>query len=320
VISLPTALMLPRLESLIPNLMVWSHEHKAHFKAKVKHILERMIRRFGADVVMRYCPDEDRKLVANIRKTKERAKRHKEAAKAEGVSDDEKPLRKGRFESEYDEALHGSDSDGSDVSDDEVLGKSGRRAERGGKSYIVEDEEEPLDLLDRRALANISSTKPLRQRVVGKTTKAKMDVDGKLILGEDSDEDKMVVDAADGNGNEGDEGGIGAYVNAIKGRDAAQRGRGGKLKFSNRREKEEVEEMEVDEEEIQMVKKQIGGERRDGRGRGRGGRGGRGGSGRGGFPERRSLGREKQGGTSGGGGRVMKSPRGRERGGRGGRR
>jgi len=326
VISLPSALMIPRLGSLIPNLMVWSHEHKAHFKAKVKHILERMIRRFGVDVVNRHCPEEDRKLIANIRKTKERNKRHKEAAKAageEGESEDEKPQRKGRFESEYDEALHGSDSDGSDVSDNEVLGKSSKKrraAEKGGKSYIVEDEDEPLDLLDRRALANISSTKPLRQRVPATRTKAKTDVDsGKLILGEDSDaEDKMVIDTA---ADADDEGGIGAYVNAIKGRDAAQRGRGGKLKFSNRREKEEVEEMEVDEQEIQKVKKQIGGERRDARGgSGRGRGGGRGGSGRGGFPERRSLGGEKQRGASGGGGRVMKSPRGRGRGGRGGRR
>ncbi|KAK5275322.1 pre-rRNA processing protein, partial [Cryomyces antarcticus] len=51
VISLSTELMLPRLKTLVPNLIVWSHEHKAQFKAKVKHILERMIRRFGADLI-----------------------------------------------------------------------------------------------------------------------------------------------------------------------------------------------------------------------------------------------------------------------------
>jgi len=78
VISLPKELMLPRLNSLIPNLMTWSHEHKAHFKAKVKHIIERMIRRFGYDVIERNVPDEDKKLVINIRKTKERKKRRKE--------------------------------------------------------------------------------------------------------------------------------------------------------------------------------------------------------------------------------------------------
>ena len=40
VISLPESLVRPRLNTLLKNLMVWSHEHKAHFKAKVKHIVE----------------------------------------------------------------------------------------------------------------------------------------------------------------------------------------------------------------------------------------------------------------------------------------
>lgn len=322
VISLPVGLMVPRLESLIPNLMVWSHEHKAHFKAKVKHIIERMMRRFGVDTVNKFCPEEDRKLISNIRKTKERNKRQKEARKEEGAeSGDEKPERKGRFESEYDNALHESDSDGTDISDNEMLGKStkNRRQEsrdKGGKSYIVEDEDEPLDLLDRRALANISTTKPLSKPKAGKRTAAKTDLDGKLILGDDSDDDKMVIDSSAQND---DEGGVGAYVNALKGRDAAKVGRGGRLKFSNRRDQEEPEEMEVDEEDTTKIKQAIGGDRRDARGgRGRGGggdRGGRGGRG-GGRPERRGLGGEKTRGPSGGG--VQKGGRGGGRGGRGG--
>jgi ribosomal RNA-processing protein 12 len=321
VIRLPEDLMLPRLKTLIPNLMVWSHEHKAHFKAKVKHILERMIRRFGAATVNQYCPEEDRKLIANIRKTKERNKRHKDAAKeagAEGSDEEgETSKRKGRFESEYDEAVFGSDedSDGSDVSDNEVLGKSKKIPKKGGKTYIVEDEDEPLDLLDRRALANISSTKPLKQRTPGKT-KVKVDLDGKLLLGGDSDDDAMVLDTP-ADDKEDDEGGVGAYVKAIKGRDAVQRGRGGRLKFSNKRSKDEDDEMDVDEEDLKIVKKQIGGNSRDsfraGRGRGgqRGGRGGRGGVASG----RRGLGEEKRHGISGhrGSGRVMKSPRGKGR-------
>lgn len=318
VISLSSDIMLPRLKTLIPNLMVWSHEHKAHFKAKVKHILERMIRRFGVDVVNKYCPEEDRKLIANIRKTKERNKRHKDAAKAAGAegSDEEgETKRKGRFESEYDEAVYGSDeSDGSDVSDNEVLGKSKRGTKKGNQTYIVEDEEEPLDLLDRKALANISSTKPVKQKAPTKT-KAKMDLDGKLLLGGDSDddEDAMIIDTP---AQKGDEGGVDAYVSAIRGRDAVQRGRGGRLKFSNKRSKDDDDEMDVDEDEVKAVKNKIGGNSRDSfRGRGRGGRGGPRG-GRGGIANgRRGLGEEKRHGSGGrgGGGRVMKSPRGRGR-------
>jgi ribosomal RNA-processing protein 12 len=320
VISLPTNLMLPRLTTLIPNLMVWSHEHKAHFKAKVKHILERMIRRFGVDVVNKNCPEEDRKLITNIRKTKERNKRQKDAAKAGGAegSDEEDGQghggkRKGRFESEYDEAVYGSDdsSNGSDVSDDEVLGKKKKGLKKGGNTYIVEDEDEPLDLLDRRALANISSTRPQKQRGPNKT-KAKFDMDGKLLLGGDSDDDAMVIDTPATGKARDDEGGVGAYVNALKGRDAVQRGRGGRLKFSNKRGNDDDDEMDIDDEDVKAVKQHIGGNPRGGfrggRGRGRGGpRGGRGGIANG----RRGLGEGKRHESGRGGGRVMKSPRGR---------
>jgi ribosomal RNA-processing protein 12 len=326
IIDLPKDLVLPRLQSLIPKLMTWSREHKAHFKAKVKHIIERMIRRFGVAVVNKYCPEEDRKLISNIRKTKERNKRHKDAAKtakaADEASDEEGDThgakRKGRFETEFDEAVYGSDesSDDSDVSDNEIMGKSKKVAKKGGKTYIVEDDEEPLDLLDRRALANISSTKPPKQRIPGKS-KAKVDLDGKLLLGGDSDDDAMALDTLANNQEDEDEGGVGAYVKAIKGRDAVQRGRGGRLKFSNRRDKDEDDEMDVDEDDIKALKKQIGGHARN-RSRGRGGRD-RGGSRRGGIATgRRGLGEEKGHGNGDrghrGGGRVMKSPRGKSRG------
>merc|ERR1711939_578209 len=172
--------------------------------------------------------------------------------------------------------------------------------------YIVEDDDEPLDLLDRKALANISSTKPLKQRTVVRT-KAKMDLDGKLLLGGDSDDDEddaMILDTPGAHADE-DEGGVGAYVKALKGRDAVQRGRGGRLKFSNKKGQDDDDEMDVDEDDIKAVKKQIGGSSKDAfRGRGRGGDRGR-----------RGLGEDKRsgsgGGHRGGGGRVMKSPRGR---------
>ncbi|KAI0181460.1 NUC173-domain-containing protein [Hypoxylon sp. FL1284] len=306
-ISLPTDLMLPRLPTMIPNLMIWAHEHKGHFRAKVRHILERMVRRFGFEPVNRNCPEADRKLITNIRKTKERSKRRKDAAKEAGDDEDQQNgKRRSRFESEYDEALYSSEeSDASDDSDVEVLGKS-RKAQKGGSTYIMEDEDEPLDLLDRKALASISSTKPGKLRKAGRT-KAKTDMDGKLILGgeDDDNDDAMVIDTPGGGGEEG---GVGAYVAALKSKDVGRRGRGGRLKFSNKREKEdEDEEMDVDEEEVSNIKTQINRGGRGGRGggsprgqgfrRGGGMRGGR--SGRGGITDgRRGLGQEKRHGPA----------------------
>ncbi|KAI8683615.1 hypothetical protein NCS57_00026200 [Fusarium keratoplasticum] len=315
VISLPVELMLPRLSTLVPNLIVWSHEHKGHFKAKVKHILERMVRRFGYDNIHNNCPDADKKLIVNIRKTKERTKKKKDAAKAAhdgDDSDDDDGQPKRQFENEYDQALYSSDSDASDDSDDEAAPRPKKKAQKGGKTYIIEDDDEPLDLLDKKALANISSTKPVKLRKPQRT-KAKYDLDGKLILGKDSD-DEMEVDEPNPEAS-----GVGAYVAALKGKDVAKRGRGGKLKFSNRRTKDDDddEDLEMDRGDAAAVKSKLSpGRDRGGRGnfRGRGGRGGRGGggarSGKGGISAgRKGLGVEKRHGPSMGG--VGKPRRGR---------
>ncbi|MCJ1400243.1 hypothetical protein MMC11_003447 [Xylographa trunciseda] len=333
VVSLPENIIRPRLEALIPNLMGWSHEHKARFRAKVKHIVERMMRRFGVEAVEKYCPEADKKLIHSIRKSREKSKRKKEAGgdTVEGEADDKQTKRKSRFESEFDEAVYGSGSDAenSDGSADNSNSEddSNTRKRKGGKTYIVEDEDEPLDLLDRKALGNISSTKPVRFKpgpTNGKArTKAKTDLDGKLVFGGDDDDAMMLDFDASGNTNHargaeepGDgslEGGINAYVDAIRGRDAVQRGRGGRLKFSNRKEK--VDDMEIDEdgegEREKSRAKGSGGPKRMGSA-GRGGGVARGG--RGGKDQRRSF-----GGGKPGGGRVSKNV-GREgaRGGRGG--
>jgi ribosomal RNA-processing protein 12 len=346
VISLPSELMLPRLETLVPNLVVWSHEHKQHFKAKVKHIFERMIRRFGADLIERYCPESDRKLIANIRKTRERRKKRRDAGEGEDEQAQEKP--KSKFESEYDDAVYGSDSGsdaGSDVSDDDVLGRSGSKggkSKQGGKQYIVEDDDEPLDLLDKRALAHVSSTKPTAKRAAPETRKkAKTDLDGKLVFNDkDSDDGDDVMDFDESgmmNGQEpGDgtlEGGINAYIEALKGKDAGFRGQKGKLKFKQKGGNDDDDEMEIDSGEVQAAlaarqqaaRASRGAPQRGGRGgdRGRGGRGGRGGGdrgrgGSGGGGMRRGLGMEKTHGRGGGSSGISK-PRGRGSGNRGGR-
>lgn len=319
VISLPRDLVEPRLETLIPNLMVWSHEHKGHFRAKVKHIIERMVRRFGYEIVNKHCPEDDRKLVNNIRKTKERSKRKKDAAKEAGEDSDGDDQRKGKraFDSEFDKALYSSSEDeggsGADDSDDEVMptgrGNKNKAGAKKGKAYIVEDEDEPLDLLDRRALANISSTKPVRMRQQQKT-KAKADLDGKLILGEANKAgaaggDEMDVDG-DANGGES---GVGAYVAALKGKDVPKKGLRGKLKWSNKRGKDDDDDddgMDVDEESAAAIKAKVGkgaGGQQKPRGGGFQSNGKR--SGKGIAAGRRGLGEEKRRGPAVQG-RVMK--------------
>ena len=260
VISLSESLVRPRLNTLLANLMVWSHEHKGHFKVKVKHIVERMVRKFGVDEVERACPAEDRKLIANIRKTREQRKKKKQQTGEDDISTN-KP--KGKFESEYDQTVYGSESDSSEADSEEEFIKTQKHQRngdaRGGQTYIMEDDEEPLDLLSKNALGNISSTKPLRHRKQPQRIKARTNEDGKLILGDSDGEDAVTSrnsqskhTNADGpvdldNANVSLEAGINAYVDAIRGRDAAQRGQKGKLKFSNKKTKED-DAMDVDDD------------------------------------------------------------------------
>lgn len=253
IISLPEAIVNPRLETLVVGLISWSHEHKAQFRARVKHIFERMIRRFGFEVVERYCPEADKKFINNIRKTKERRKRKKDAGNDDGDHEGSRLKNKPKFESEYDKAIYGSDESTEEGSDVETQNHD---VVEGSNTYIIEDSDEPLDLLSRKALSHISSTKP-RHPIIQSTPKVQKDTkinqDGKFIFDSNADDDSMSIDAKIGNDNhtgEGDgslEEGINAYVDAIRGRDAVQRGRGGRLKFSNRREKEgRVEHGEAD--------------------------------------------------------------------------
>ncbi|KAA8895648.1 NUC173 domain-containing protein [Sphaerosporella brunnea] len=262
IISLPKEMMEPRFKTLIPNLMVWSHEHKAHFKAKVKHIIERLIRRFGVDTIDRHTPEEDKKLITNIRKTRERRKRKKVEAKAAGedgsdaeaVDSVSQPRRKNRFENEFDDALYGSESESDAGSDEEMGGapKARKKAAKGGRQYIVEDEDEPLDLLDRKSLAHISTTRPLKPALKGKKlSKAKFNEDGKLILGDSDDEGAAAKVAAGGDDDmdlDTGAGGVDAYVEAVSGKNAYTRGQKGKVKFSNKRAREGDLEMELDDE------------------------------------------------------------------------
>ena len=86
--TLPEDLIRPQLPQLVPALLGWAHDHKNHFKVKVRHIFERMIRRFGFQDVHSYSNGEEAaKVLVNIKKRKDRAKRKKALAGGD-VSDE----------------------------------------------------------------------------------------------------------------------------------------------------------------------------------------------------------------------------------------
>ena len=91
--TLPTEIITPHLKDLVPALLSWSHDHKNHFKAKVRHIFERMLRRFGWDAVYSAAGEEEAaKVLINIKKRKERSKRKKSSQAQDDADGDVSPM------------------------------------------------------------------------------------------------------------------------------------------------------------------------------------------------------------------------------------
>ncbi len=316
VVVLPDDALRPRLNTLVPNLMVWSKEHKGRLKSKVKGILDRLIRRFGAAPLEELVGEADRKLVVNIRKLRERRKKKKNQEGGEDEEEEEAPAAAEKssksFGNAFDKAVYDSDfsdsdDDASEISVDEEgethvqhKGRKGKKGSKQSEQYIRElsPEDNPLDLLGSDALANISTTKPsVRFLNTGPGSRrkrsAKVDSDGRLILGGDGDDDMDMSGGLDGDDAGGS--GINAYVEAVSGPDAIRRGQRGKIKMaqSQKKKSQRGDEMDVDDDNNNAGNQQSS-SFRGGRG------GGRGGSGHGpNQPGRRGLGMPKTHGPSG---------------------
>lgn len=235
VISLPIDMIAARLQVLIPHLMGWSHEHSRDFKSKVKHLVERMVRRFGIDMIEKHIPEADKKLLINIRKTQDRKKRNKKTD-----HEDDQPRRSGG--DAFEDAMQESDDSGSESSEAESTKnqKSRNRNHKEKGQAFIQNTEEPIDLLDKSAMAQVSSTDPSKARKMkplpSARTKYKTDMDGKFVFGDGEEE----------NPGEGQGQGMGTMMEARQG---MKKNAKGKVKFSNKRsrEDEDVEMLDVND-------------------------------------------------------------------------
>lgn len=88
--TLPIEVLRLHLKEVVEGLLRWSGDRKNHFKIKVRHIFERLLRRFAWDEVFQCLEDpngEGGKILLNIKKRKDRAKRKRGKVADEG--DDE---------------------------------------------------------------------------------------------------------------------------------------------------------------------------------------------------------------------------------------
>ncbi|RDB25177.1 Ribosomal RNA-processing protein 12 [Hypsizygus marmoreus] len=254
--TLPTEIIQPHLKELVPALLAWSHDHKNHFKAKVRHIFERMIRRFGWDEVYSCAGEEEAaKVLVNIKKRKERAKRKKNNRNDGGEEETVAPAKAATGDA-FEDVLYGSESE-LDDSEDEMPSQptkpSKKKAQEHGARLRVDDDE-PMDLL-QGAASRITNAGSNRRRKPGQdAAHFKTDEDtGKMIIdGENSSDNEDAGPSIDVAGT--------AYRESITSVDGFTRGPNGRVKFNKdtkkrRREVDEAEDVEMADREATVQTK-----------------------------------------------------------------
>jgi ribosomal RNA-processing protein 12 len=250
--TLPIELLRPHLKELVPALLAWSHDHKNHFKAKVRHIFERMIRRFGwNDVYQAAGEDQAAKVLVNIKKRKERAKRKR--AREDDDEEEAEEATKGKVPTgdAFEDVLYGSESELDDSDEDEQVSRPTTGPKRKGIEQGVRlrvDDDEPMDLLQGVA-SRLTNTQANRRRKPGQDAgHFKTDTDtGKIVINEDEESDIEVSSRKAAKDVAGS-----AYRESMTSVDGFTRGPNGRIKF-NKDTKKRRRENEDEDGDVEMA-------------------------------------------------------------------
>lgn len=195
------------LRILVQGLLCWQGDTKNHFKAKVKLLLEMLVRKCGLDAVKAVMPEEHMKLLTNIRKIKERKERQLSAKSVESKSQLSRATTS--RQSRWNHTKIFSDFDGEETEDSageymdaETSGRNSKgsallkskasslraKKKRKADKILPEDlfdqlEDEPLDLLDRQKTRSALRSTQLKQKQ-DSDDEAEFDPEGRLIIHE----------------------------------------------------------------------------------------------------------------------------------------
>jgi ribosomal RNA-processing protein 12 len=170
----------PHLAPMLAALVQWSGPA---FRLKVRMIFERLIRKFDVETVTANTPAEHHKLIANIRRSKEREKKKKTARKVGGGSamdEDSAPARSLTHKPSYDDLVNDSEDDDDGDEDD-----SGAAADGGNRrpGHLREGlDGDAVDLLDP------STGGRARSSGSAAAVPYKVDDDGRWVIPDEEDE------------------------------------------------------------------------------------------------------------------------------------
>ncbi|KAB2019719.1 hypothetical protein ES319_D07G016100v1 [Gossypium barbadense] len=192
------------LASLVEGLLKWQDDTKNHFKAKVKLLLEMLVRKCGIDAVKAVMPEEHMKLLTNIRKIKERKEKKQAVSSVESKSLLSKATTSRLSRWNHTKIFSDFGDDDTDDSDVEMASgqkskassklkskastlrsKKTRRAEKSLPEDLLDQlEDEPLDLLDRHKTRSALRSSSNLKRKQDSDDEPEFDPEGRLIINE----------------------------------------------------------------------------------------------------------------------------------------
>ncbi|KAJ1988392.1 pre-rRNA processing protein [Coemansia spiralis] len=280
-VILPKEILEPHLKDIVPAILKWSHEYKNQLRLKCRHILERLARRLGLETVAKSVPEEHMKLVVNMRKRQQRAKKAKEGGATGGHSHEDtlsaevgaaaSAVGKKSFGNAYEDVIYGSESELEDSDDERFVKAAGKNnrdrkakkqltsinantsAASGPGAWIKEDTDGPLDFLDRLAFTHFATSDPAsKPRRAISVPKMK---NGKLFFEDPEEEARKARSAAAAeavSARNGGENGVGDadegddyYLQSLKSKDGYYRAPNQKIKFHKRKAGDSDDDVEM---------------------------------------------------------------------------
>ncbi|CAM1307241.1 RRP12 (predicted), partial [Pycnogonum litorale] len=174
------------LDTLMEGLVNMTDDARKHFRIKVKEILDRLVRKFGFEIISKMAPVKFDKVLRNVRKVQSRKNRNKLLQDVLDDDDDTSSNIKNKME-DIDDILQDTDSE-----DEKVKSKKRSRESKLKNSTWIEEsaDKDIVDFLDPRASKSVSSTVPRKS-----TDKSRKDSDyfniapdGRFIISEDGDD------------------------------------------------------------------------------------------------------------------------------------
>uniref|UniRef100_A0A1D1YZ83 RRP12-like protein n=1 Tax=Anthurium amnicola TaxID=1678845 RepID=A0A1D1YZ83_9ARAE len=189
------------LKSLIEGLLKWRDDTKSHFKAKVKFLIELLVKKCGLDAVKAVMPEEHMKLFTNIRKIVERKEREGKSKAGSLVSKaNSSRLSRWNHTRIFSSFGHVDGEYNSDAGYKDVKTVSGRKTkasltnsrasssrlkQRASAKRLSEDLLDQLDLLDRQKTRLSLHLSGNRKRKAESDEEPEIAADGRLVIREE---------------------------------------------------------------------------------------------------------------------------------------